>query len=69
MRIGVTEVFVDDQDKARAFYSEILGFEQREDRRWTIRLGSPSFHQRTATEHNFSSPRSTRPLKRCSELV
>ena len=26
MRIGVVEVFVDDQEKARAFYSEVLGF-------------------------------------------
>jgi catechol 2,3-dioxygenase-like lactoylglutathione lyase family enzyme len=25
MRIGVTEVFVDDQDKGRAFYTEVLG--------------------------------------------
>jgi catechol 2,3-dioxygenase-like lactoylglutathione lyase family enzyme len=31
MRIGVTEVFVDDQDKARAFYTEILGFEVKAD--------------------------------------
>jgi catechol 2,3-dioxygenase-like lactoylglutathione lyase family enzyme len=31
MRIGVTEVFVDDQDKARAFYTEILGFEVKTD--------------------------------------
>jgi predicted enzyme related to lactoylglutathione lyase len=27
MRIGVVEVFVDDQEKARAFYSEVLGFQ------------------------------------------
>jgi catechol 2,3-dioxygenase-like lactoylglutathione lyase family enzyme len=27
MRIGVTEVFVDDQDKARTFYTDVLGFE------------------------------------------
>jgi len=31
MRIGVTEVFVDDQDKARAFYTQILGFEVKDD--------------------------------------
>jgi catechol 2,3-dioxygenase-like lactoylglutathione lyase family enzyme len=31
MRIGVTEVFVDDQDKARAFYTEVLGFEVKDD--------------------------------------
>jgi catechol 2,3-dioxygenase-like lactoylglutathione lyase family enzyme len=31
MRIGVTEVFVDDQDKARAFYTEVLGFEVKVD--------------------------------------
>jgi catechol 2,3-dioxygenase-like lactoylglutathione lyase family enzyme len=31
MRIGVTEVFVDDQDKARAFYTEVLGFDIKVD--------------------------------------
>ena len=31
MRIGVTEVFVDDQDKAHAFYTEVLGFEVKVD--------------------------------------
>ena len=35
MRIGVIEVFVDDQDKARAFYTEILGFEVRDDARYS----------------------------------
>ena len=25
MRIGITEVFVDDQDKARTFYTDVLG--------------------------------------------
>jgi len=31
MRIGVTEVFVDDQDKARSFYTEVLGFKLKTD--------------------------------------
>lgn len=31
MRIVVTSVFVDDQDKARSFYTEKLGFEPRHD--------------------------------------
>jgi len=31
MRIGVTEVFVDDQDKARRFYTEVLGFQLKTD--------------------------------------
>jgi catechol 2,3-dioxygenase-like lactoylglutathione lyase family enzyme len=31
MRIGVTEVFVDDQDKARTFYTEVLGFQVKVD--------------------------------------
>jgi catechol 2,3-dioxygenase-like lactoylglutathione lyase family enzyme len=31
MRIGVTEVFVHDQDKARRFYTEVLGFELKTD--------------------------------------
>jgi catechol 2,3-dioxygenase-like lactoylglutathione lyase family enzyme len=29
MRIAVTSVFVDDQDKALAFYTDVLGFEKR----------------------------------------
>jgi catechol 2,3-dioxygenase-like lactoylglutathione lyase family enzyme len=31
MRIGVVTVYVTDQDKARAFYTEKLGFELRDD--------------------------------------
>jgi catechol 2,3-dioxygenase-like lactoylglutathione lyase family enzyme len=31
MRIGVTEVVVDDQEKARTFYTEVLGFEVKVD--------------------------------------
>jgi catechol 2,3-dioxygenase-like lactoylglutathione lyase family enzyme len=27
MRIGLTSIFVDDQDKAEAFYTEVLGFQ------------------------------------------
>src|SRR3712207_4415601 len=29
MRINVTSVFVDDQDKALAFYTDVLGFEKK----------------------------------------
>jgi catechol 2,3-dioxygenase-like lactoylglutathione lyase family enzyme len=31
MRIGVVEVFVDDQDKARAFYTGVLGLRLKDD--------------------------------------
>ncbi len=31
MRIGITEVFVDDQDKARAFYRDVLGMTVKTD--------------------------------------
>jgi predicted enzyme related to lactoylglutathione lyase len=31
MRIGITEVFVDDQEKARAFYTGVLGLELKTD--------------------------------------
>jgi catechol 2,3-dioxygenase-like lactoylglutathione lyase family enzyme len=31
MRIGVTEVFVDDQEKARTFYTGLLGFQVKVD--------------------------------------
>jgi catechol 2,3-dioxygenase-like lactoylglutathione lyase family enzyme len=35
MRIGVIEVFVDDQDKARAFYTDVLGFEVKDDTQYS----------------------------------
>src|SRR5262245_6298544 len=31
MRIGLTEIFVDDQDRARAFYTEVLGLQVKTD--------------------------------------
>ncbi|MBW3605584.1 MAG: VOC family protein [Actinobacteria bacterium] len=31
MRITITSVFVDDQDKALAFYTDVLGFVKKED--------------------------------------
>ena len=31
MRIGVTEIFVDDQNNARTFYTEVLGFDVKVD--------------------------------------
>ena len=31
MRIRLSSIFVDDQDKARAFYTDVLGFEVRHD--------------------------------------
>ncbi len=31
MRINVTSVLVDDQDKALKFYTEVLGFDKKED--------------------------------------
>lgn len=45
MKITVTSVFVDDQDKALAFYTDTLGFEPRTDLplgeyRW-LTVGSP----------------------------
>ncbi|APE38583.1 bleomycin resistance protein [Nocardia mangyaensis] len=30
MRIGVTSIFVDDQDKAQAFYTDVLGFQLKD---------------------------------------
>ena len=35
MRIGITEVFVDDQDKALRFYTEVLGFRVKNDAPYT----------------------------------
>jgi predicted enzyme related to lactoylglutathione lyase len=31
MRIGITEVFVDDQERARAFYTDVVGLELKTD--------------------------------------
>ncbi len=31
MRIGVTSIYVDDQDKALRFYTEVLGFDKKAD--------------------------------------
>ena len=46
IRISVTSVYVDDQDKALAFYTEVLGFEKRADyplgpTRW-LTIASPT---------------------------
>jgi catechol 2,3-dioxygenase-like lactoylglutathione lyase family enzyme len=35
MRVGITEVFVDDQDKARPFYAEVLGLVVKDDARFS----------------------------------
>ena len=45
MRIALTNVYVDDQEAARRFYTEVLGFEVRQDvplgeHRW-LTVGSP----------------------------
>ncbi|TCP45761.1 putative enzyme related to lactoylglutathione lyase [Tamaricihabitans halophyticus] len=37
MRINITSVFVDDQDKALRFYTEVLGFQKKVD----VPLGGP----------------------------
>lgn len=34
MKIYVTSVFVDDQQKALDFYTEVLGFTKKHDSRW-----------------------------------
>lgn len=36
MRINITSVFVDDQDKALAFYTDVLGFMKK----WEVPLGA-----------------------------
>jgi catechol 2,3-dioxygenase-like lactoylglutathione lyase family enzyme len=51
MKIQLTSVFVDDQDKALRFYTEVLGFEKKEDvpvgeYRW-LTLVSPAEHDGT----------------------
>jgi catechol 2,3-dioxygenase-like lactoylglutathione lyase family enzyme len=51
MRIHLTSVYVDDQDKALRFYTEILGFEKKEEfpvgeYRW-LTVVSPAEHDGT----------------------
>ncbi|EHR63209.1 VOC family protein [Saccharomonospora cyanea] len=47
MRINVTSVFVDDQEKALRFYTEILGFEKKHD----IPLGGDRWLTVVSPEH------------------
>jgi catechol 2,3-dioxygenase-like lactoylglutathione lyase family enzyme len=39
MKIVVTSVLVDDQDKALTFYTDVLGFEKKQDVRWANSAG------------------------------
>ena len=39
MRIEITSIFVDDQDRARKFYTDVLGFQIRHD----VPLGGDAF--------------------------
>ncbi len=39
MRIVLTSVMVDDQDKALTFYTEVLGFLKKRESRWAPRGG------------------------------
>jgi catechol 2,3-dioxygenase-like lactoylglutathione lyase family enzyme len=39
MRINLSSVYVDDQDKALKFYTEVLGFEKKTEIRWARRAG------------------------------
>ena len=51
IRVAVTNVFVSDQDRAQRFYTEVLGFETRQDfpvgeARW-VTVGTPGGHDDT----------------------
>jgi catechol 2,3-dioxygenase-like lactoylglutathione lyase family enzyme len=39
MRIHLTSVLVDDQDKALAFYTDVLGFVKKTESRWASTAG------------------------------
>jgi catechol 2,3-dioxygenase-like lactoylglutathione lyase family enzyme len=49
MRIGLTSIFVDDQDHAERFYTEVLGFQ--------VKTSAPTAEERWLT---WSPPRSGR---------
>lgn len=62
MRIHLTSMYVDDQDRALAFYTEILGFELQED----FRVGAYRWLTLTArgTRMGHSSCSSPTPTRR-----
>ena len=52
MRIKLTSIMVDDQDKALRFYTEVLGFKKRHDMPVASTGGSPSSRRRDPTTWN-----------------
>jgi catechol 2,3-dioxygenase-like lactoylglutathione lyase family enzyme len=67
MRINVTSVFVDDQDKALGFYTEVLGFEKKTEiplgeARW-LTVVSPSDPEGTELVLEPSSHPAVPPFK------
>jgi catechol 2,3-dioxygenase-like lactoylglutathione lyase family enzyme len=56
MRVYVTSVFVDDQDKALQFYTEKLGFTQERYPAWPLSLADGRVEEAPA-EPSFSSSR------------
>ena len=66
MRINVTSVFVDDQEKALGFYTDVLGFQKKTD----IPLGGASLADRGVARttrtapSSCSNPTDTRPSGR-----
>ena len=67
MRINLASVFVDDQVKALAFYTDVLGFEKRTDLPVGEAGGSPSSRPRTPTaSSSCSSPTGIRRSGRSS---
>jgi catechol 2,3-dioxygenase-like lactoylglutathione lyase family enzyme len=67
MRIHLTNIFVDDQDKALRFYTEVLGFECKEDvpvgeYRW-LTVASPGEENGTALLIEPDSHPAVKPFK------
>ncbi len=65
MQIKLTSVFVDDQDKALKFYTEVLGFVKKMEFRQGITNGSQWSRLKNQKACNwFWSPTTTRPRRR-----
>ena len=61
MKIKLTSIYVDDQDKALRFYTEVLGFVKKTDFSQGHFAGSPWPHPRTRTAPSCSWRSTTIP--------
>ena len=67
MKIKLTSIMVEDQDRALAFYTQVLGFKKKREFPAALTGGSPSCRPRARTTSSCHSSRTpTRPARRSS---